>query len=56
MPGVIVLVQAKREIPSLSDVKFSVRVAQDVNVPAQTGFLDGHLWGKNRTYDPPQAD
>ena len=43
MLGIIVLVQTKREIPSLSDIKFSVRVAQDVNVPAQTRFLDGHL-------------
>jgi hypothetical protein len=30
-----VLAETKREISSLSDVKFSGRVAQDVNVPAQ---------------------
>jgi len=33
--GVVVLVETKGEIPSLPDVEFSVRVEQDVNVPAQ---------------------
>jgi hypothetical protein len=55
MLGIVVLAPAKLEIPSLPDVKFSVRIAQDVNVPGRTRFWDGHL-GRIRTYDAPQAD